>query len=232
MRRDRQPELMDDPALDPGAHSAALRGLARINRVSGAARVLWEAIEPHARKHDAANPVRVLDAAAGSGDVVFALARRARAAKLPLSFAATDISQHACDTMRSAAERDNLSIHVFTHDLLAADLPDRFDIVCNSLFLHHLDPPEVVAVLTRLRRATRKQLLISDLRRCRIGLVAAHVVPRLLTRSPVVHTDAVLSVRAAYTLDELRELADRARLISHTIRNVFPWRMLLTWSPR
>src|ERR1035437_7680603 len=39
--RIREPEIMDDPALDGGRHEAALRGLSRLNYLSGSARTLW-----------------------------------------------------------------------------------------------------------------------------------------------------------------------------------------------
>ena len=48
-RRDRQPELMDDPALDPAEHRVALAALARINRISRSAGILWPAVKELAR---------------------------------------------------------------------------------------------------------------------------------------------------------------------------------------
>ena len=42
--RERVPELMDDPALDPAEHRRALAGLARLNRFGGSAGVLWPAV--------------------------------------------------------------------------------------------------------------------------------------------------------------------------------------------
>ena len=43
-RRDRVPELMDWPGLDPAEHRAALTALARINRLSLSAEILWPPI--------------------------------------------------------------------------------------------------------------------------------------------------------------------------------------------
>ena len=42
--RDRRDEMMDDPNLDASLHRAALRGLARINRLSFASRALYKPI--------------------------------------------------------------------------------------------------------------------------------------------------------------------------------------------
>jgi hypothetical protein len=48
-----------------------------------------------------------------------------------------------------------------------------------------------------------------------LGMVA--LASRLVTRSPVVHTDAVLSVRAAFTKPELLSLAERAGMPSASL---------------
>ena len=66
MDRNLTPELMDDPALDLARHGQALRGLARLNRVSGADRIPWHAIRAWARGSD--GPFTVLDVATGSGE--------------------------------------------------------------------------------------------------------------------------------------------------------------------
>ena len=78
-------------------------------------------------------------------------------------------------------------------------------------------PFEPITLLSALATVTSK-----------IGLVATAC--RVLSRSPVVHFDGPASVRAAYTLAELRSLADRAGLTGATVRPVFLCRMLLTWS--
>jgi hypothetical protein len=62
-----QPELMDQPGLDPARHRQALRGLRRINFWSRSAGILWPALAGLARA--AQRPLRVLDQATGGGDV-------------------------------------------------------------------------------------------------------------------------------------------------------------------
>ena len=46
LARIRVEELMDDPALDPREHHAALAGLKRLNAWSKSARILWPSIGP------------------------------------------------------------------------------------------------------------------------------------------------------------------------------------------
>src|SRR5262245_61758946 len=75
--RDRhlQAEWMDRPDLDEGRHREALRGLERINRWSGSARILWHPLARLAAEIPG-RPCRVLDVATGGGDVLRALWRR------------------------------------------------------------------------------------------------------------------------------------------------------------
>ena len=104
-RRDRQPELMDDPDLEPGRHRHALAGLARLNRVSGSGRLVWSALRDLAVQ-GGAEPLRILDLATGGGDVPLALVRCAprwkySATAWPASRYATRLSLASSTGIRS-----------------------------------------------------------------------------------------------------------------------------------
>src|SRR5207302_6310066 len=80
-QRSLQPEIMDQPGLDEGRHVQALRGLERINFWSGSARILWAPIVRLVRQTGRSS-LRLLDIAAGAGDVPIRLWRKARRAGL------------------------------------------------------------------------------------------------------------------------------------------------------
>ena len=224
--RNRTPELMDDPGLPRDEHTRALAGLSRINRLSGASSPLWRKIRTVA-KGDPRKPLTVIDVASGSADLPRALCARAASEHIALSVTATDISEQALAI--AASQSDDGRVSFLRHDVLDQPLPKSADIVTCSLFLHHLDPPQVVLVLRRLMDATDRLLLVHDLRRTRRGLALAWLVPRLLTTSRVVHVDAVRSVHGAYTPVELADMADAAGLKGTRIQCTFPQRMLLMW---
>jgi 2-polyprenyl-3-methyl-5-hydroxy-6-metoxy-1,4-benzoquinol methylase len=216
------PELMDDPSIDPGEHAHALRGLARLNALSGIRRTV--ARELRALANGA--PCTVLDVAAGSGDLVISLASDRRNAA---RFTASDISALACEQAVIAAERRGIDLATVRLDALEDDLPEH-DIVMCHLFLHHLEDEQIVALLLRMAEAARKAILVTDLARTRLGYTLAYLASRLCTRSRVVHTDALLSVRAALTPEELSAHAEEAGLGGVRIRRVWPERMVLTWT--
>ena len=78
--------------------------------------------------------------------------------------------------------------------------------------------------------ATRHSVFINDLVRNRRGYLLARFVSRVLTRSPIVHSDGPDSVAGAFTTKELREMADQAGMRTATILGCWPARMLLRWN--
>src|SRR5947209_17622938 len=141
--RRRQPEIMDEPGLDPVQHVQALRGLARINRISASDRILWRPLAALART-EPGRTVRVLDIATGGGDVPIRLWQRARHVGLPLDLTGVDARPTVLQHARANARDAGASVEFATLDVLREPLPDGFDVVTVSLFLHHLDEMQAI----------------------------------------------------------------------------------------
>jgi 2-polyprenyl-3-methyl-5-hydroxy-6-metoxy-1,4-benzoquinol methylase len=228
VKRRREPEVMDEPGLDPGQHMAALRGLARINAISASARILWSPVAELAGRLRTSR-LRVLDVAAGAGDIPIAMWRKAQRMGLDLEIQGIDISDRAVTFARERAEACGAPIHFTRLDAVRDSLPVGFDVVVCSLFLHHVDEEVATNLLAKLGSSAAYLMLVNDLRRSRRGLLLAHVAARLLTRSPVVRADAPRSVRAAFTLGEVRRLAAAAGLHDAKVVPRWPCRFLLAW---
>lgn len=219
---------MDQPGLDRELHARALHGLARINRISGSENNLWRPIQELAAA-SAGRPLRILDIATGGGDVPIRLWQKARQAGFDLEIHAGDVSETALAFARRKAESVGATIAFFQVDALKDEWPAGFDVVTSSLFLHHLADDQAFLFLQRMRQAARHMALVNDLARSRWGYLAAWLGTRVLTRSDVVHIDGPRSVAAAFTLDEVRDLAERAGWNGARLRRRWPWRFLLEW---
>lgn len=222
------PEVMDQPDLDPAVHGRALDGLGRIHVVSRSVATLW----PPLRELSSTSrgvPLRVLDLACGGGQVAIGLAQRARAEGADLEICGCDRSRVALDYARRHAARCGVRVGFHALDVVGEPLPAGFDVVCCTLFLHHLDEAAAFALLQKMARAARRAVLVADLRRTRLGHALAWAGCRLLTRSPVVHTDGTRSVRAAFTTAEIGRLAARAGLAGATVAEHWPQRFVLMW---
>jgi 2-polyprenyl-3-methyl-5-hydroxy-6-metoxy-1,4-benzoquinol methylase len=222
-------EIMDGPNVEAEAHALALKGLRRINAASKAAAQMARPIVDHTRR-EKLNRLSMLDIACGGGDVPVNVALLARQAGIEIDLTLLDRSATALKLAAAAADRAGIACRC-----VQADLTDRwndsdFDVVTCSLFLHHLsEPAQVVELLNQMRTISRRMVVISDLRRCRMGLLTAWVGSRVLSRSGIVHHDAPASVRAAWTIRELTDFAARADMKDARIERCWPWRMLLIW---
>jgi len=229
-----QPELMDDPGLDPALHDSALRGLTRLNALSRAAASTTRAAIDLLRRADrpADHPVRILDIATGAADVPIALARRTDPRLPPLQIIASDISPTALGHARERAARlaPHADITFTPLGALSDPLPPDIDLVTCSLFLHHLENDQIVELLRRSAGAASIGIVVNDLVRATPNRLLIALAARTVTRSHVVHIDADRSIRAALTRGELTDLASRAGLENHRIRLTPPCRMILTWT--
>ena len=222
-----EPELMDAPSLPREPHRRALRGLARINTVSCSAALIWSGLRIRIDNRPE-RPSRVLDVACGGGDVAVALQRLARRAGVSLRVDGCDVSATAVSLATRYAERRSLEATFFRLDAIAAALPDGYDAMISNLFLHHLSSADAVLLLKKMTAAA-PAVVVTDLARGPVGYAIALVGTRLLSRSPIVHTDGPRSVRAAFTLEEARLLAARAGLDGARIESAFPYRWRMDW---
>ena len=218
---------MDQPGLAVSDHQQALRGLRRINRLTHTDAAIWTALRPFLPGSE--GPLlRLLDVACGSGDLAVSLARRAAAARIPLTITGCDISDTATAMAQNRAA-ELQSCKFLTLDVLADDLPGCDIAVC-TLFLHHLEERDAISLLHRMAATASRAIIIDDLRRTWLGYGMAWLGTRLLSRSQIVHIDGPLSVQGAFTDSEAVALAQQAGLTGATVRRHWPQRFQLVWS--
>ncbi len=226
--RQRTGEILDDPALPSEEVIKALAGLARLNKVSRAASVLWSEIKTLARQRQFAQ-LRILDVASGGGEVLLALTQKAERSGLQLQVAACDINPFAMRHAQTRFNKAEAKVNFFKRDVLHEALPGGYDVVMCSLFLHHLQREDAVRLLQQMARAAGALILINDLERTLWNYYLVLLGSRLLSRSHVVHFDALRSVESAFTLREVSEIAQAAGFTNFKLKACWPGRYLLSW---
>lgn len=232
----REPELMDDPSLPAAEHMAALDALGRINLISRTASRLVDGIVRLIGRRGPAEgrPLHVVDLACGGGDVTVGVAAglesmRARGRIGPATVTGLDLSPRAvARATRRAAATGVRNVSFSVRDVAADGCPSC-DVAVSSLFLHHLDDPAAEAVLRSMADGSRCGVVVSDLIRSRAGLALAVLGTTLLCGSRVARVDGPMSVRAARTTAEYRDLCAAAGLAGATLRRTWPERVMIEW---
>jgi 2-polyprenyl-3-methyl-5-hydroxy-6-metoxy-1,4-benzoquinol methylase len=206
-------EWMDAP--DAPGFGAALEGLARINRLSGAAPPVLRFLERVAARHP--GPLSILDVGAGGGDMLVRIADWAARRGIAVQLTGLDQSAQAAAHARA---RD-VPARWITADLFAHE--GTHDVVICSLFAHHLPDPALVRFLRWIAARARLGWLISDLHRHWLpwGFVWAAV--RLLRMPPMVVHDSTVSIARGFTRANWRHLLGKAG-VTADIGWAFPFR--------
>jgi SAM-dependent methyltransferase len=210
-------ELLDGP-LPPADLVASLDDIDRLNAWFGGYALTLAAIRRAAAALPAARPLVVVDVGGGRGDLAARLARWARAARRPARVLVVDRDPAvlALGRARCAALPE---IAFVCGDATALPLADgAAGVAAAALTLHHLEPDEAVAGLAEMGRVARGAVVVNDLLRSRPALAMVWLATRLFRAHPVSRHDGPLSVRRAYSADEVRGLAARAGLTGVVIR--------------
>lgn len=198
---------MDQPDVDPEELAKSLRDLRAVNRWLGGRRsVLRNTLDIIRRVPW--DPVTILDVATGGGDLPLALAAEARRRGFELRIIATDIHSHTL-AFAEEATRPEPWIEVRRADALDLPFADgAVDIATCSTTLHHFSDKEALKVLQELNRVSRFGVVLTDLARSTAAIAGAELLSRTVWRNhPITRHDGPASVRAAFTVAELRELA-------------------------
>lgn len=226
-RRSSANEIMDTEPLSAPVVDRTLRFLELTNRWFGGAGIVLRALNRWRGGWPAGRQLRLLDVGTGGADIPRAILDWARTVGVDLAITAID---SAPDVVAAARERargvPGLSIELASLADVAAS-GRRFDYVIASLFLHHVTPDRTVRALESLDRLAKRGVIISDLRRSWWSLAGVGLLAYAAGNSVVRH-DGPLSVRRAFTVEELRELASECGLGYLAARSEGPFRVSLS----
>jgi hypothetical protein len=96
-----------------------------------------------------------------------------------------------------------------------------------SLTLHHFTEDDAVAILRRIHEIARIGYIVNDLRRNPVATCLAKLMARTIITNPIAKFDAPASCERAFTIPELRALAQRAGLEQFEIHRHRMFRMVL-----
>jgi ubiquinone/menaquinone biosynthesis C-methylase UbiE len=213
-------ELLDTDAGTPREVSMSLRDLRMFNSWFGGVHTMSSLLRRVAQQRNL-KKLSWVDVAGGEGYV---------ATRTQRSLARSGIALQPVILDRAPSHLSKIHPGV-CGDALALPFRDNsFDAVGCSLFLHHLEPEEIVRFAREGLRVARHAFLIHDLQRHPVHLALGYLgMP--LYRSRITRHDALASVRRAYTVEEVgKMLAPVTAAENIEIRKFFLFRMgVIVW---
>jgi hypothetical protein len=195
------PELLDELAPDDPRAQRSRRDLKTIHKFMRSASILRRLI---AKLELAAPPRRLVELGAGDGTLMLAVARALEPRWAGVELTLLDRVDLLDERTRTAYRRLGWEVRTLRTDVMDWIRMDReppYDLCLASLFLHHFDGPQLVALMRGIARRANA-FIASEPRRDAFGRVAALSVG-LIGANAVTRGDAVKSVAAGFRDEEL-----------------------------
>ena len=213
-------ELLDSDDGTPAEVAGSIKDLRMFNSLFGGVHTMSSLLLRVTQKHGL-KQISWVDVAGGEGYV---------ATRTQRSLARSGISSQPVILDRAPTHLGNTHPAVCGNALALPFRDNSFDAVGCSLFLHHLEPAEIVRFVREGLRVARHAFLIHDLQRHPLHLALSYLgMP--LYRSRITRHDAVASIKRAYTVEEVRKiLAPIAAAANIEIEKFFLFRMgVIVW---
>ena len=225
-------ELLDGP-LPAADLAASLADIERLNARFGGHRLTVREVARTLSRIPREHRAIVVDIGGGRGDLALHLVAHARRAGLAIRVIIVERDAATIALARRHCARAP-EIAIVQGDATALPIREAsVDVAVSVLTLHHLEPDAAGAALEEMRDVARGAVVVNDLWRSRLSWLLVWLATRVLASHRVSRHDGPLSVRRAYSIDELAVLAGKARLGAFSLRRV-PWlaRVLLVASGR
>jgi 2-polyprenyl-3-methyl-5-hydroxy-6-metoxy-1,4-benzoquinol methylase len=211
-------EQMDGDDLSSDAYAAVIGDLAKVNRLTMAARPTLSFVERAAKGRQ----FRLLDVGFGHGDMLRSIARWAEHRNIDCELVGVDLNPRSEPAARSATPKE-MPIRYVTGTY--ADLADqRWDLIVSSLVAHHMSHEQLVAFLRFMDAHARMGWMINDLHRHWLPYAGYPLLATLMRWHPMVKADGTLSIARSYQPSEWPPILADAGVTARVYR-AFPYRL-------
>jgi ubiquinone/menaquinone biosynthesis C-methylase UbiE len=206
MNRVIEEELLDADLGTPREIASSLKSMRQVNRWFGGNRTHRRLLLRVAERMRG-REMHILEVASGRADVLQSAAKALMRRGTKLTLTLLDRSAQHLPT-DGDWDRELPPPALVHGDALRIPLPDEsVDVVSCCLFLHHLDEHQAALFFREALRVARVAVVVNDLERERTNYVLARLCA-LFDTSRISRHDGPVSVRRAYTREELKRLIE------------------------
>jgi ubiquinone/menaquinone biosynthesis C-methylase UbiE len=219
-------ERIDTGDYTPEEYDRFLQDIRLVNRFAGDSRALKNTLLREIEREDL-RAFSVLDIGAGSGELLRVIAKFARRQKRKANLSGLELNARSAEAILEES-KDFAEISSIRGDALRLPFAENsFDYAICSLFTHHFTDENIIAILREMSRIARRKIFVIDLHRHKMAYLSYQIFCAAFRISPLVLEDGSLSILRSFHPDELKLLAEKAKLENISVKRHLPFRLVL-----
>ncbi len=220
--RSTEPEWLDDLSIRGPELEESLRDLELSNRFLGGHRALLKSLE-RALPWLPQRRLRLVDIGCGRGDGLRAIARWSARRNIPLELIGLDANAAVIDEARKQTKKYP-NIRYVAGDAFGDALRELApDVVTASLLFHHFSTEALAEQLPVLLKHSRV-VVMADLHRHPVAHAGFRAITKLLRACAMTRHDGAVSIRRAFTREDLEHLIAPLQLHHWSVQWSFAFR--------
>ena len=208
-------EFIDDPHVDAGTLRQTYQQVKSINVYTFGYWPTMSAVKYFLARYGCNRKIKILDIGCGDGATLRRIDNYGRIRSFSLELTGIDLNREA---ISSALELTTSKINFIHGDILANDGNETYDLIINSLTMHHLTNREIVKLMQWMSAHTRIGWFISDLHRHVVAYYFIKYFVKLCRFNRLVCHDAPLSVARSFRRKEWIDLLTQAKVDLDLVR--------------
>ncbi len=221
------PEIMDDLRMEGETLRSTLEQIAQVNQLLGGNNVTLEAISMLMENVPSGKEVTIADVGCGNGDMLRALARKARKRGWRVKLTGIDANEYTAG-YAAVLSSQYPEITYYCMDILDGRFREmHFDIVLCTLTLHHFEDRQIMKLMSLFRRNSTIGIVINDLHRCALAYRLFQVFSLLTGMGKMAKEDGLVSILRGFKRKEIEELSQKLNFNQYTLK--WKWAFRYQW---
>ena len=227
--RSYEPELLDAADIPFADIRQNMQELNTINTYLGGHAISINGIRNILKTFSTDQPIVICEIGCGGGDNLKAIEKWCTRNNISVRFIGIDLKATCIEYAEQ--QYPSLNANWIVSDYKAIQFEqDRPDIIFSSLFCHHFDERELVAMLQWMKLNNRRGFFINDLHRHYLAYISIKFITGIISKSYLVKNDAPLSVARGFKKKEWQHLIKAAGIPNCTIHWKWAFRHLIIYT--
>ncbi|MCW3466750.1 methyltransferase domain-containing protein [Chitinophaga nivalis] len=220
-------EIMDDFQMEGTELYKTLEKIAMINRTLGGNKITLEGVAILLKQLPPAQPVTLVDAGCGNGDLLRELWRYGRQHNRQLQLIGIDANAF---TVQHAAELSAAYPGIQYHCM---DITDpafatwQYDIILCTLTLHHFSNEAIAQLLRIFRERAAVGIVINDLHRSKVAYYLFQLMGYVVRLNPMSRQDGAVSILRGFKKKELIRFSQALNIVHYSLQ--WRWAFRYQW---